>query len=80
MGTIHIHSNKADDLYFLNELARRMNLETNIETPENEIFIGKKKKVLKNEEKKLAEMAFLTSGATLEKFFEKSSKKSNLMY
>lgn len=75
MGTIHIHSNKADDLYFLNELARRMNLETIIETPENEISIGKIKKDLKKEEKKLAEMAFLTSGATLEKFFEKETEK-----
>ena len=71
MGTIHIHSNEADDLYFLNELARRMNLETIIETPENEIFIGK----IKKEEKKLAEMAFLTSGATLEKFFEEETEK-----
>ena len=41
MGTITIHSNKADDLYFINELARRLNLKTEIDTPPAEPTIGK---------------------------------------
>jgi len=40
MGTIHIHSNKPDDLYILNELAKRMNLKSNIEIPEIETNIS----------------------------------------
>jgi len=34
MGTLQIFSNKADDLLFLNEMARRMNLRTEIQIPE----------------------------------------------
>ena len=41
MGTIHIHSNEADDLYFINELARRMNLEAEIKVPETETSVGR---------------------------------------
>ena len=32
MGTITIESSKVDGLYFINELARRLNLKTKIET------------------------------------------------
>jgi len=41
MGTIQIHSNKTDDLYFLNELARRMNLKTEIKIPKTETSVGR---------------------------------------
>ncbi len=75
MGTITIESSKPDDLYFLNEMARRMNLKSNIEAPENEISIGRIMNNNKLEDKKLAEMAFLTSSATLEKFFENETEK-----
>jgi hypothetical protein len=34
MGTLQIFSNKADDLLFLNEMARRMNLKTKMQIPE----------------------------------------------
>ena len=33
MGTILIQSEKPDDLYFLNEMARRMNLKSKIDAP-----------------------------------------------
>ncbi|MCD4788834.1 MAG: hypothetical protein K8R37_02445 [Bacteroidales bacterium] len=75
MGTITIESSKPDDLYFLNEMARRMNLKSNIEAPEKEISIGRIMNNNKLEDKKLAEMAFLTSSATLEKFFENETEK-----
>ncbi|MEA3443308.1 MAG: hypothetical protein U9R19_01130 [Bacteroidota bacterium] len=75
MGAIHIYSNKTDDLYFLNELARRMNLKTDIETPENNTSGAKVKNNSIKEDDKLAELAFLTSGVTLEKFFEEEIEK-----
>jgi hypothetical protein len=34
MGTIQIFSNKADDLFFLREMAKRMKLKSEIEMPE----------------------------------------------
>lgn len=40
MGTIHIHSNKANDLYFLNEMARRMNLKSEIKMPKPETNVA----------------------------------------
>ena len=40
MGIIHIYSNKSEDLYFLNELAKRLNLKSDIETPETETAAG----------------------------------------
>ena len=55
MGTITIKSNKADDLYFLNELARRLNLETEIKTEDD--FTGTGGFINKNDkEKELIEM------------------------
>jgi len=41
MGTIHIHSNKVDDLYFLNEMARHMNLKAEIKVLEPETSVGR---------------------------------------
>ena len=79
MATLQIHSNNTDDLYLLNEMARRMNLKTEMKTeiapPENKSSIGNVNNDLKKENKKLVEMAFLTSGATLEKFFEEETEK-----
>jgi hypothetical protein len=75
MGTIHIYSNKPDDLYFLNELARRMNLKTKIEPPENETVNSLDRNDFKKADKKLTEMAFLASSAALEKFFEDETEK-----
>ena len=57
MGTITIHSNKADDLYFLGEMARRMNLKANIEAPKNETSIGWAVNPNKAEDKKIFEMS-----------------------
>jgi len=37
MGTLQIFSNKADDLIFLNEMARRMNLKTKMKMPEPDL-------------------------------------------
>ena len=34
MGTLQIFSNKVDDLLFLNDMARRMNLKTEMQIPE----------------------------------------------
>lgn len=80
MGTITIHSNKAEDLYFINELARGLNLKTEIDTPSTETTIGRMQpsrelELLKKEDKRLAEMAFLTSSASLENFFENETEK-----
>lgn len=50
MATITIKSNNAEDIYFINELARRLNLETEIKTPENEIDIGQFKPVIDYED------------------------------
>ncbi len=40
MGTLQIFSNKADDLLFLNEMARRMNLKTEMQIPETGTSLG----------------------------------------
>ena len=68
MGTITIESNKTDDLYFLNEMAKRMNLKSNIETPENEI--RRELNDLKAEDKKLAEMISYSGRQTIGKILE----------
>ena len=70
MGTITIESNKTDDLYFLNEMAKRMNLKSNIETPENEIEIRRELNDLKAEDKKLAEMISYSGRQTIGKILE----------
>jgi hypothetical protein len=55
MGTITIKSDKADDLYLLNELARRLNLETEVKTEDD--LTGAGEFVNKNDkEKELMEM------------------------
>lgn len=50
MATITITSKKAEDIYFINELARRLKLETEIKTPDNEIGIGQLKPVIDYED------------------------------
>ena len=41
MATLQIHSNSTDDLYLLNEMARRMNLKTEMKIPEPETSVGR---------------------------------------
>lgn len=50
MATITITSNKADDIYFISELARRLNLETKIKMPETETSIGSMQPVIDYED------------------------------
>jgi hypothetical protein len=41
MRTLQIFSNKADDLLLLNEMARRLNLKTELKLPETNPCIGR---------------------------------------
>lgn len=43
MGTLQIFSNKVDDLLLLNEMARRLNLKTELRLPETDANIEQKK-------------------------------------
>ncbi len=52
MNTITIKSNKPDDIYFLNELARRLNLETDIKTDDDYQGKGKLKPVRNTDSEK----------------------------
>ena len=50
MGLLQIYSNQADDLYFLNEMARRMNLKTEMKIPEPETNVGHTQPVIDYED------------------------------
>ena len=45
MGTLQIFSNKADDLLLLNEMARRLNMKTELKLPETDSGIVQKETV-----------------------------------
>jgi hypothetical protein len=50
MGTLQIFSNKTDDLLLLNEMARRLNMKTELKLPETDSGIALKKSAINYED------------------------------
>jgi hypothetical protein len=50
MATLQIHSNNTDDLYLLNEMAKRMNMKTEMKIPEPEKSAGRTQPVIDYED------------------------------
>lgn len=76
MNTITIQSSKPEDIYFINELAKRLRLKANVTTDDKNKGRKYIEKGSKKEDVTLARMAFHTSSVALEEFFDNESEKT----